>query len=350
MGLIILPKLIENARSSGATGVHILRRARLCGIEPNVFRAVSEGEVTPEMLGLSEALCEKKLKKFRLEQTARIAHWQSTAFCVLDAIASDCIVLKGVPLGIRLTGSALWRSTSDIDIWVHPSEREHAVKKLEDTGYRIAVEPRMWSTNQVLLVHDVLAPVEIHWRLAPEPWPAPEFDEAFARRGAATIKGREIPVLCDDDLWIHLLLHAHEHYFALKTFLDLELALSVMTPNEAAVDVCGLSRLSHVLETMVHAYTDPYRVGLWSGDGMIEVAAHRWFDRILASSRRGELVFGEDSSVIGALGVILRAASMALLDGKTRPVKAASQILLCGPHRVGRFVAKHFRNSSQDGI
>lgn len=325
--------IVQHAQKNGASGTQILKRAEACGILPVLMHAVEERCILPDNMGMTENELSSELQSFKMKQTARNMLWQKTAGTVLPALKKQVIVLKGVPLGELLAGNALWRSTTDLDIWIPENDCDDAVNRLSQLGYRIAEAPRLWATNQVMLEHDVLVPVELHWALAPKPWRTPAFDEAFERSRQICFRGLEMRVLGESDLAVHLLLHAHQHYFAVKTLIDL-----MMSHDKVQCDISELKRysidnLNNMVQMLCRCFDGK------TADTFVEECVRKlsgcWFRSVLWREHRGELVFGKENKVIAGLGVLLRAVSMGLLDGYCYPVESFWAVILLGPHRIG---------------
>lgn len=326
----LLNRLIRYAVNHGVPSERILARARACGVLPYLYAGIRQKHILCSEIGLPEALLNRQISAFRIEQTARLGLWHYSLGEVVRAIGDEHIVLKGAPLGQVLMSDALWRDTSDIDIWVSYDQRERVQKCCQSIGYEVGAEPHLWATNQMILKHKRLVPVEIHWALAPQPWISPSFEEAFARsRMIDSARGQSIRILGDSDLYVNLLMHAHQHYFSLKTLCDLSLAQEKLEKPEALLAACHLQKL------------DRFVVGLFGALLSEEISpksglAHLWFDSLLADAHRGTMVFAEGDARYAAPGVVLRAISMCLLDGSAVSADAALQVIFCGPHSVGR--------------
>ncbi len=330
---IIIRALVENARALGADKAQILQRAEKCGILPVLMHALDKRVLLPQTIEMTEDELKRELQRFKMQQTARIMMWQKTAVKVLGVLDMPCIVLKGVPLGERLAGNALWRSTSDVDLWIAQKNVSNAKNLLMQIGYRIGEEPREWATNQVLLVHDVLAPVELHWALVPPPWSATDFDDAYARSEGYSFHGLKMRILSNSDLAIHLLLHAHQHFFAVKTLLDYCEGEDVCLANRKSFERYHLIKLSNIIQMMSNAFTNAEVHTIQ--EKLIQRGTEKWFSPVLTKTQRGELVFGTDSIVSASLGVIVRASSMGMLDGIMNGFQAGMRVILLGPHRLG---------------
>ncbi len=329
MGLI--ESIVRHAHEEGEKGAVILERAKSCGIEPVVMKELHEGRLNPKLLDMSEEEARDCVFEFRMRQTARIGLWKRSLENVLAHITMKYIVLKGAPLGEILYGDVLWRDTRDIDIWVEKENVDEAVKCLEGAGYRTAQAPREWATNQVMLVHDVLAPVELHWSLIMPPWSSPSFEAAYSRHQTITCLGMKLPYLSEEDLWVHLLLHSHEHFFAIKTFCDLTAGNKRLRHDERLLKSYGLMRLDRIVKRETRAY---------EGESELShsMVVKRWYESVLCRDNRSHLIFGESSEIYAGLGVLVRAGSMALLDGSCNRIVNGAKVIFYGPHRVGRKV------------
>lgn len=336
----MLRYMLENAHKRGFDAAHMLQRARDCQIDAVLWGALAQNAISPQDLGLSEDKCQADLLLFRMQQTARISLWQRTLACVVPALeegGSDCIVLKGPPLGIRLMDSEMWRNTSDLDVWIKRDNLEKSAQILEKLGYRCGIEPHLWATNQILYTHDSLVPVELHWSLAPSPWKSPSFDEAMERVQTQEFRHTLIKVLSDGDLYCHLLLHAHQHYFAPKTLIDLCAGIGNLNIDTQLLDKYGLLRMDRCVRGALSAFGDAPQSGMCTN--AMSAIIRGYLKDMLADARSGGLIFGGDSFISTVAGVGIRALSMGLLDGCIYPIKAAADVMLFGPHRLGKVMA-----------
>lgn len=324
--LPLIQLLLEQAHRQKIAPPNIIARAQACGIEPLIWHAVEHGHIDAKRYGFTP----KMLGDFKLQQTARLAIWRKSAQIALNAMPCPCILLKGEPLGNRLMGNAIWRITHDIDLWLPQDQIETAESNLIQLGWHRTQEPHLWATNQILLEHEVLAPIELHWALAPRPWSTPTFKTAMANAISTQILNTPTFLLSDSDQWLHLLVHAHQHYFAIKTVCDLleaQTSLQIQTEHLKPYHLCRLHRFAVAINNAVHtenAYSFSSQITKF------------WFQNLLAHSKRGELVFGADSHVMAAAGVLIRALSMALLDGWKTPILAALAVIFAGPHPIGK--------------
>ena len=337
----LLRYMIENARARGFSADHILRRACDCQIDAVLWGAMAKDAIPPHEIGLPEDRFHADLLTFKMTQTARIGLWQRTLASVVPALNKDginCIVLKGPSLGIRLMDSEMWRNTSDLDLWIDRGKLEKAAQILEDHGYRCGIEPHLWATNQILYMHATLVPVELHWSLAPSPWKSPSFDEALSRAQTQVFRDIPIKTLADGDLYCHLLLHAHQHYFAPKTLVDLCAAIEKLNIDKKVLEECGLLRMNRCVRSALSAFGDVQPFGICQCT--LASVIRRYLKDMLGSACGGGLIFGGETKLGAAFGVGVRALSMGLLDGYIYPAKAAADVILFGPHRLGKIMAE----------
>lgn len=333
----LLKRLVRYAATHGVPADTILARARTCSILPYLYAAVRHDEISSDDIGIAKDALDKKILAFRIEQTAKLGYWHYSLDELVRALGTEHIVLKGAPLGQRLMDDEIWRNTSDIDLWVPLHKREEALANCQKLGYRVAVEPHLWATNQVILTHEKLAPVEIHWALAPAPWISPSFEAAYARSQIVTSpRGQAMRVLGDEDLYVHLLLHAHQHYFALKTLCDLAASLDKLDTPDPLLKACHLQKLDRFARGLIQAI-------LSDNCSPKAYVARAWFDPLLTETHRGSMIFAEGSERFAPVGVALRAASMCLLDGPAVAADAAMQVVFCGPHVIGQHCYKPYQ-------
>ena len=332
----LMHKLVRSAATHGASADQILARAKACSIHPYLYAAIKQGTVSSADLGIDRARLDKQMLAFLIDQTAKIGLYHHTLKILTESLGDAHIVLKGALLGQILMGDERWRDTSDIDIWVSPEHRDDAVMRCQKLGYQVALEPHLWATNQIYLSHDRLIPVEIHWALAPAPWITPSFEEAFARsRIVKSSRGLDVRILGDDDLYVHLLVHAHQHYFAIKTLCDLAAASDKLAIPQALLETCHLHRLERFANAVMRDITTDTNT---PSARLVRL----WFDTMLTDSHRGTMIFAEGSDHWAPIGVAIRAASMLLMDNPSVALDAASQVILCGPHSIGRICHKPY--------
>ncbi len=268
-----------------------LHNARSCAIEPLV-RNVLQRSDTP----------------FDLKLAANVALYWTTLRIALDALATTpVIVLKGMPLARRLFDDELLRESTDVDLWIDPSSLQQADAALKSIGYTPTPVIRSWATNQVLYVDQTgrRLPIELHWALTQPPLRAPSFQQAWNQCLSVSAHGLTWHELSDDHTWIALLFHMLQHVFAIKPWLDLAQAASVLHINPVSLRRFGLSHIHAIVLNAVSFDAQP--------TGLTRLI-RRFYDNLLMTNR-GHLIFGQHSSLEAAAGALSRATSMLLLDG-----------------------------------
>jgi hypothetical protein len=142
------------------------------------------------------------------------------ALSALESAGIEAVLLKGPALARRLYAEGEARGYSDVDLLVRRSNLAAAGESLEKLGY---VRIPMFGIDDVAGVqHSEVwgregergGPIQIdlHWRL--DGCEAPDdliWEALVAARGSVELRGREVPVLADDGLALHLALHAAQH-------------------------------------------------------------------------------------------------------------------------------------------
>ena len=317
--------LLCHMMGAGSCPEAVVRGAEACEILPAVVHYLGH---LPAYSGVA--------RQRRFEQGARIGLYGATLRRVVGSMPCRVMVLKGPMLGMALYGSAMARASNDVDIWVASHEVSRACDALEGMGYASGGAPRVWATNQHLFWHETLLPVEVHWAMAPPPWRGPTFDEAWQASEICLYEGGGYHVLSPSHRWVHLLMHAHQHLFAVKPWLDLAAALSSDPRDTEMARHYGVCRADALVRDTMEAV-----LGRKAGMGGRLVCSH--LSGILSAEGRGELVFGQGDGWQAASGVLARALSMGLLDGWCRRLEAGARVLLFGPHRVGAWMNARIR-------
>lgn len=210
------------------------------------------------------------------------------------------LVLKGVPLALRLYGDVGLRCAQDIDLLVDPTDADAADAVLRETGHLPAdtVLPgrnravlRRWF-KEAIYHHPDYGRVELHHRLTEVaellPW---DFAALWRGRDEIRVGDAAVPVLGGRHLACYLCAHAAEHaWHRLRWLTDLAVLLREPGGPGAALataDEAGLSA------PMLHAITLAHD---WLGlpiDERVGVAARAdrrvaRLDRLLAHSYVGE--------------------------------------------------------------
>ncbi len=173
-----------------------------------VLNSAAELDVLPlarQVLGLPPTPQSRALQMIQQQAT-------KDAVEVLSALPFT--ILKGAPLGAQLFGSSCIRTTTDVDVLVHPEDFGAAQTLLRNHKYVCryeAVRPSV--DNQQPWAHPTLPIIiELHWSVALPTLPQPSvaFFLPFRDQGLPPI-----PLL------FQLVLHFHNHGGFLKGLIDL---------------------------------------------------------------------------------------------------------------------------------
>ena len=345
-----LKYLISQAKIKGLTGEEIIARCRDCEIDGTLFGAISAGYLSAEDLQIENEKLIQLLQQYRIKQTAKTAFWFGTLKKVLDTTGDiPCILLKGMPLSQIFHGELFWRNTNDIDLWVPENQYKEAVSRIKKLGYRCDIQPHEWATNQIHLKHPVWPSVEIHWKLSPPPWRTPSFKYAYQRSVHFHDFGVDVHILSEADMWINLLIHAQQHFFAPKTILDLYGCLERLKPDLSLLDAYGLIPMYSLVQKVltpdnVQKVLTPDKDLPKSTDESHVIKVFRnLFAEMFINKKMGTLSLGSDSKFEAMIGVFLRALSMILLDGNMYKIRSIGTVLFYGPHRLGSCLNKLVR-------
>lgn len=340
----------EGALGAMASGVDLaMLDAR--GAEQVLWRAQRFGLVAPVCQRLPAV---GAVAKERLRVTAQMALVRETTLDVARVFDGvKCLVLKGYPLSVSLFGEgSRERVSADVDVLVLPGDREEVCGRLRLAGYVPAADeaPREWAYNQHAWRHQTTGVlVEVHWAVGfPE---LPHLGVGRCLRASETMILRGVKVGVPSAAWamVQLAVHLQQHLGFARGLLDLA----------ACVDRYGEAFVSGEVEALAR------ELGVWGvvswGLGALERlvgrkgafeglerggAVEAWA-RLSAESARGCLV-GESPGrwggtiaavmpEVGPLGAImLRAATMLVLDRPSMRLRGALYATLLGPHEVGR--------------
>lgn len=290
-----------------------IARARACQIEMPV-RAIL-GQIHPER---------------EMEYAARNALYWMTMDRVIPAFDKiHFLVLKGPALAIRIFGSECYRQSADIDLWMDKSDLKRAEGILKDLGYTPQKVVRRWATNQILYISNnpLMLPIELHWALTQPPLRAPKFKDAWKRRVVFTYNQIQFYTLDDTDTWTGLIFHAIQHVYALKPWLDLAAASSVLHLDENRIHQFGVYDLHTCINNVIRS-EDVVLNGDMPGENTHRIKDQyhiiiRWIlKRVFISNEVGKLIINKDSSYRTAFTFLSRTASMLLLDGYLYPLKS----------------------------
>lgn len=155
----------------------------------------------------------------------------------LESHGIRAVVLKGPPLASRLYGDVAIRPYKDIDILVPPDELVKAQGILEKEGYRainIPYPEQNFTSKQFRIIKRSLhqgfhvsywhnmknVNIEVHWRFGKSIHELTFPNESNINR--IEIAGYLLPVLCEEDWLIYLIVHGAGHaWFRLRWLVDI---------------------------------------------------------------------------------------------------------------------------------
>jgi hypothetical protein len=180
---------------------------------------------------------------------------------------SDVVVLKGLPLALRLFGSVAEREMADIDVLVHPRDVPHALSELETLGYRkrYSLEPDLKRHREIPLRRVTPAGhlhVDLHWKaFASEN----EIDDQFVwpRVERFTHQGIECLVLDPIMTVVHLAYHYTHHDFSVPKILrDFAQAWNVWHDQVDVGELMAIARETNHLPMLEMAFARADKAGL----------------------------------------------------------------------------------------
>jgi len=165
----------------------------------------------------------------------------SRLIALLEAKDVPCLLLKGLPLSVRVYGAPLLRDCRDIDLLISPQALQRGLKVLGDAGLRMVKAERTWPLIR-RYAHDILftspsgVTIELKARLHATPsLQSEQIDGMLARRTHLSVMGVEMPVMSKQDLLPYLCAHGARHcWFRLRWLADVAALLS--TQDEADLD------------------------------------------------------------------------------------------------------------------
>ena len=131
------------------------------------------------------------------------------AASTLDGAGVDAVVLKGLPLGLRLYGDPFVRCSADIDFYVPADERERAAATLRKLGWRSTDGTAPWHEAWSSVRGGVEYHLELHSALVSDHLVHVGAPAPISAR--AVIAGVELPVYVGDFLAPYLAVHLATH-------------------------------------------------------------------------------------------------------------------------------------------
>lgn len=221
--------------SSGAAWSTALREneksfLEACGyhqVSPIVFHRLRN---CPEHSAAPQVIDQLRARFYRISAyNHRLATLLVQWIGVLEQDKISCLALKGPAAAIAAYGDLSLRQYEDIDIMVRPDDVVKTVQTLFGRGF----EPARGHADRykdVKLYHEIalLAPdrsysVDLHWHLAP-PYATgfgPDPAELWSRAVRLRLPAGDVPVLCQEDLFLALCQHGTRHrWWQLKWLFD----------------------------------------------------------------------------------------------------------------------------------
>jgi Uncharacterised nucleotidyltransferase len=187
--------------------------------------------------------------RFRYQENARKALWfTNELFRILDCLewrGIEAVAHKGPVLAHFLYGDLTSRESCDLDILVRPADVIKAKQGLAELGYRPSIEitPRQERAYiEAGYEYAFDAPygrnlLEIQWQILPRFY-AVNFDLSvfFARAETITVGNRRVRMLCAQDLFLVLCVHAAKHvWWRLSWLCDIAQLLTTWSCDCKAV-------------------------------------------------------------------------------------------------------------------
>ncbi|MGE0492732.1 MAG: nucleotidyltransferase family protein [Vulcanimicrobiota bacterium] len=214
-----------------------------------------------------------RVRDFLLRAQRQHALRASQQLQVLTSLAEQSpipiLAYKGLPLSALLYGDPLERSSSDIDILIHPADLQPAVKFLERLGFRQRL-PRplegellalLARTGNELSLEWEGVSLDLHWRLLPTYLSCLTTEELFERSQVWQCGSTAVRVLSPRDRVAAICLHATKSCWEkLRWLRDLDAAREVAQVNSPSGRAEELGwRLLNLLE---RSPADPWESSL----------------------------------------------------------------------------------------
>ena len=140
---------------------------------------------------------------------------------VLERANIRYLVLKGIPLSLRLYGDPARRMADDFDVLVSPAQFWQADAALVQAGYRYETEPPAAARSDAYTnwVKDLRyvdersgTVVELHHRLTANPYLLEwDFDELWRDRDRVRLRATEVPALAAARVGMYVFVHGANH-------------------------------------------------------------------------------------------------------------------------------------------
>ncbi|WP_042315982.1 nucleotidyltransferase domain-containing protein [Desulfofarcimen acetoxidans] len=200
-------------------------------VYPIVYKTLSQLN-NPVVPGNVLCLLRQKCRENTIKALSMTGETVRIVKC-LENHGIPCLVLKGVPLALRLYGDIYLRPSKDIDILVHPDLLEKAQAILENEGY-YRIDTKNLTTRQ-LEIYSKASPNSFHfsyWHSSKEinlELHIKPIDRGYVLSlpiegnvNRIGIAGNPLPVLLDEEWLLYLILHGAKHaWFRLRWLNDI---------------------------------------------------------------------------------------------------------------------------------
>jgi hypothetical protein len=213
--------------------------ARLHGLAPLVFRALSRSELTAVP---QDAL--SRLKQLHEAFRVRNLLLRNELLELVDTLAKggvQAVPYKGPVLAEAIYGDIALRQFVDLDLLIRPTDALRARRILLLNGYDPLEDITPRNEKLYAAFHcgfsfksKLQSVIEINWRIAPRYWRFPEISETmWSRLEHLPIASKEVPWFTAEDLLLILCMHGCKHKWdQLKWIVDIaELLRSNHTLN-----------------------------------------------------------------------------------------------------------------------
>ena len=174
---------------------------------------------------------------------------------LFDKHAIDVVPLKGPVLGVALYQDKALKTSSDLDLFVRPSDALRAKRALEGIGYRLTSVPHwpadsgyLRNLNNELSFSDPAGwlKLDLHWHLLPGYFPAP-FDDAelWAKLRSVPWGPTHVRTLAPEHQFLFLCAHGTKHVWERLGWLCDAARLLQVEPEINWSEVFAQARRTH---------------------------------------------------------------------------------------------------------
>jgi hypothetical protein len=233
------PKNLDSLRSRLANPINwpsVLALAEQHGITPLLWKALSpiENEVPAEPMRLL-----KQRHQTNVHKSLILAGELVRVLDRIDALGIEAMPYKGLTLAETMYGNMSLRQTGDIDLLIRPQDFLRIKNAVRELGYTphmnlSETEERAYLISGYECAFDSSAGrnlLELQWALQPRFYAVDiDMDALFRRAVPATVAGRRVKTLSNEDMLVVLSLHAAKHIWGRLIWLC-DIAQIVNLPN-----------------------------------------------------------------------------------------------------------------------